>query len=76
MNPPDIDHFCFDGEHFDARAKREDLPFWISQARAYGDPVLELAVGTGRIAIPLAREGFSTLAVIARWSGSLTVEDA
>lgn len=36
----------------------EDIPFWIEVARRYeARLVLELAVGTGRIAIPLARAG-------------------
>ena len=39
------------------RADR-DLAFWIAQAGQYGDPVLELACGTGRLAIPVAERGF------------------
>jgi SAM-dependent methyltransferase len=35
----------------------EDIAFWENQARKYGDPVLELACGTGRITIPLAKAG-------------------
>ncbi len=35
-----------------------DLSFWSRQARKYGDPVLELACGTGRVANTLALEGF------------------
>jgi len=36
-----------------------DLPFWQSLAESAGDPVLELACGTGRLLLPLARAGFS-----------------
>ncbi|MFC1849012.1 class I SAM-dependent methyltransferase [candidate division CSSED10-310 bacterium] len=51
--------YYFDGRHYDSRIElTDDIPFWLEQARAYGDPVLELACGTGRISIPLAREGF------------------
>lgn len=34
-----------------------DLNFWIEIAKKYGDPILELAAGTGRISIPLAEKG-------------------
>ncbi len=34
-------------------------PFWLETARRGGGPVLELACGTGRIAIPLAQAGMS-----------------
>jgi len=37
----------------------QDIPFIIEEARAAGDTVLELGCGSGRIALPLAREGFS-----------------
>ena len=49
----------FDGKHYDLRVKFvRDIPFWVSQVRKYGGPVLELACGTGRVTIPLAKEGF------------------
>jgi len=34
----------------------EDVPFYVSLAREAADPVVELGVGTGRVAIPIARE--------------------
>jgi ubiquinone/menaquinone biosynthesis C-methylase UbiE len=34
-----------------------DVPFYVAQARAAGSPVLEIACGTGRIAIPIAEAG-------------------
>src|SRR6476619_6808660 len=35
----------------------EDVPFYVELAReAAGDTIVELGVGTGRIAIPIARE--------------------
>lgn len=34
----------------------EDLPFYLKLIRKYGDPVLEIACGTGRITIAIARE--------------------
>src|SRR3712207_5886005 len=35
------------------------VAFYASLARETGDPVLELACGTGRVAIPIARQGFA-----------------
>jgi len=48
------------GSHYDGITQwlTEDLPFYLDQIRSFGDPVLELASGTGRLAIPIAREGF------------------
>jgi len=37
----------------------DDLPFYENLARRCEGPLLELGVGTGRVAIPLARAGFS-----------------
>jgi len=35
-----------------------DLPLWLALAKESGGPVLELACGTGRVVLPLARAGF------------------
>jgi SAM-dependent methyltransferase len=49
-----------DGQAYDAMFYGgDDLPFWLELARLHGDPVLELACGTGRVTLPLARAGFS-----------------
>jgi ubiquinone/menaquinone biosynthesis C-methylase UbiE len=37
----------------------EEVPFYLALAREHGAPLLELACGTGRLTIPLAREGFA-----------------
>ncbi len=34
----------------------EDIPFYVELAREADGPVVELAVGSGRVAIPVARE--------------------
>lgn len=34
----------------------EDVPFYVELAREAAEPVVELGVGTGRVAIPVARE--------------------
>lgn len=50
----------YDGRHYNAqnRKYKADIPFYVSQCRKYGGPVLELACGTGRVTIPTAKEGF------------------
>ena len=40
-------------------ASNGDLQFWLEQAGRYGDPILELASGTGRVAIALAAAGYT-----------------
>ena len=34
-----------------------DLPFYVDMARQSGGPVLEIGCGTGRVLLPIAREG-------------------
>jgi SAM-dependent methyltransferase len=41
----------------------EDVGFYVEEARAAGGPVLELGVGTGRIAIPIAADGIRVVGV-------------
>ena len=46
-------------EYYDQdHATRVDIPFYVDLARQCGSPILELACGTGRVAIPLAEAGF------------------
>ena len=40
-----------------------ELEFWIAQGRRFGPRLLEFAVGTGRIAVPLAQRGFQVTGV-------------
>lgn len=35
-----------------------DIPFWLDIASQYGDPILDLSCGTGRVTVPLAEKGF------------------
>lgn len=37
---------------------QEDIPFWLELGRRYGDPILELGCGTGRVLFPLFEAGF------------------
>jgi SAM-dependent methyltransferase len=46
-----------------SRSVVEDVPFYVEEARASGGPVVELAVGTGRIAVPIAASGIDVIGV-------------
>ena len=61
----------------------EDLPLWRALAEEYGDPVLDVGAGTGRVALDLARRGHSVtaldaepelLAELSRRAGGLQVQ--
>lgn len=41
----------------------EDLPFWLELAEEYGDPILELGCGTGRVLLHLARRGHTVTGI-------------
>ncbi|GAH42818.1 unnamed protein product, partial [marine sediment metagenome] len=61
MKENNDDYFYINGQHYDyeikARNSYESIPFYVKQVKKYGSPVLELACGTGRITIPIAKEG-------------------
>jgi SAM-dependent methyltransferase len=42
---------------------REDVELYVEEALASGGPVVELAVGTGRIAVPVAKAGIRVIGV-------------
>jgi SAM-dependent methyltransferase len=46
-----------------SRSVTEDIGFYVDHALASGGPVVELAVGTGRIAIPIAQAGVRVIGV-------------
>ena len=46
-----------------SRQVTEDVEFYVGEAVAAGGPVVELGVGTGRIAIPTARAGVRVIGV-------------
>ncbi len=46
-----------------SRSVSEDVPFYVEEARLARGAVVELGVGTGRIAIPVAAEGVSVIGV-------------
>jgi SAM-dependent methyltransferase len=46
-----------------SRSVTEDVEFYVAEARKAGGPVVELGVGTGRIAVPVAAAGVSVIGV-------------
>src|SRR5918997_657714 len=52
-------------EIYDAwsRSVTEDVSFYVEEALASGGPVVELGVGTGRIAVPVALAGVRVIGV-------------
>jgi len=46
-----------------SRSVTEDVPFYLAEARRAGGPVVELGVGTGRIAVPIAAGGIGVIGV-------------
>ena len=46
-----------------SRSVREDIDFYVDEAKRSGGPVVELGVGTGRIAIPIAQAGVDVIGV-------------
>jgi SAM-dependent methyltransferase len=46
-----------------SRSVVEDVGFYVEEALASGGPVVELAVGTGRVAVPVAEAGIRVIGV-------------
>jgi SAM-dependent methyltransferase len=46
-----------------SRSVTEDVGFYVDRAVASGGPVVELAVGTGRIAVPIAKAGVDVIGI-------------
>jgi SAM-dependent methyltransferase len=57
MKEIDCHNLYRDGRHYDLHNIDfvEDIDFYLKQIERYGEPVLELACGTGRITIPIAQ---------------------
>ena len=58
---PDGSEIYFDGKNYDTEnsmgAVNEDLPFYLKMAKKAKGSVLEIACGTGRLTIPIAKAG-------------------
>ncbi|MHA1907144.1 MAG: class I SAM-dependent methyltransferase [Candidatus Thorarchaeota archaeon] len=50
-------------EYYNLFTDNEDLPFYLSFAKKTGSPILDIAAGTGRVSIHLAREGFDIVSL-------------
>jgi SAM-dependent methyltransferase len=46
-----------------SRSVTEDVRFYVAEAKRAGGPIVELAIGTGRIAVPTAAEGIPVIGV-------------
>ena len=58
-----MDDLYLDGERYDFLYPNKPDPFWHTMVEQYGDPVLELGCGTGRIVIELAGAGFDVTGI-------------
>ncbi|MEH1861784.1 MAG: methyltransferase domain-containing protein [Nostoc sp.] len=72
INIADTNSIHYDGRHYDLMYEnfypipnltKLDLSFLSDIANQYGDPILELCCGTGRIAIPLAEKGWQVTGI-------------
>jgi SAM-dependent methyltransferase len=58
-----VESYRVTAKHYDAAyaTKQDlvDLPFYVDLAKASGGPMLEIACGTGRVLLPVAREGIA-----------------
>ena len=57
------DTYVVSAKYYDEAYKEKqnlaDLPFYLDLAKQIGGPVLELACGTGRVLLPIARQGIA-----------------
>ncbi len=62
MPTPEYDAFAafYDLEY---SHKENDLDFYLDLAEEYGGPILEIGVGTGRVALDLAQHGFTVVGI-------------
>jgi SAM-dependent methyltransferase len=61
-----IDHedIYRDGKSYDALNEFvTDVPFYLQMIEKFGEPIIELACGTGRITIPIAEKGFEIVGI-------------
>jgi|SRR5689334_6949077 len=59
-----MERIYLDGRHYDRMfPRRDDIDFFVDQARTRGGPVLELACGTGRLLEPIAKSGCAATGV-------------
>src|SRR5690349_11372890 len=58
-----LDSYSLSAQYYDPvyaeKPSLEDVPFYLELAKRIGGPVLELACGTGRVLLPIARAGIA-----------------
>jgi len=61
MKPVDCDKIYNEARFYDSQTsfQTDDIPFYLDLIKKYGDPVLELACGTGRVTIQIAEQGYN-----------------
>ena len=76
MKPITFDPYSILVDFYDhwAEPHNEDIPFYVKQATSVRGPVVELGVGTGRVAIPIAAAGKEVIGVDV--SGAMLTEAA
>jgi SAM-dependent methyltransferase len=61
--PTSVQSYALSAGYYDpayaAKKDLADVPFYLELAKRIGGPVLELACGTGRVLLPIAREGIA-----------------
>jgi ubiquinone/menaquinone biosynthesis C-methylase UbiE len=70
-SPDDLSPIFYDPDFYDSYhagkqfyfARQSDQLFWLDIAQTYGDPILELACGTGRITTFLAEQGLNVTGI-------------
>ena len=59
--PAEVDSYHVSAKYYDgaygAMKDLVDAPFYVNLAKEFGGPVLEIGCGTGRVLLPIAREG-------------------
>lgn len=58
-----VQEYYFDGRQYDIENDdyAADIPFYVERAKRSGGPVLEIGCGTGRVTLPVAREGIEVV---------------
>jgi SAM-dependent methyltransferase len=64
MNKIGLTDLYRDGKHYDALNNFDyDIPFYFDLIKLFGEPILDLGCGTGRITIPIAKNGHKIIGI-------------
>jgi len=63
MDSTNLEEYADPVAYDDENGLDEEGPFFLELARRYGGPILDVACGTGRLTIPLARAGYSCVGI-------------